>query len=378
MTKRTTATPARTPDRPSTVLVTGAAGCVGAYLVDELLDHGYRVVATDRRGAPVPAPRPGLDWHEADLTDPAVAPRLCAGVNAVIHTAAWVDIAAPFAAQAPINLYAVRSLHAAAAAAGATYFLHFSTGSIYATKDGPIAEDDPLLPTSSYERAKLLAEDFLRAQAKPPAINIVRPTLIYGPRGRVLLAPLATLPTFFGLLDGWIPRLRGGPKFNVVHGHDVARAAVHLLEHRQPHLATFNVTTPEVLSGGELLATVLRTAGLTTAALEVPYPGKLVKAILPLLGFPQPFAAFNAIARALWRVLAGKQVRPDGLTPRVDMEATAYLGGDTIFDPSRLLATGFTFRYPTFEAGWRQTLDWYQGNRWIPPLRGHAPLQQAA
>jgi nucleoside-diphosphate-sugar epimerase len=361
-----------------TGLVTGAAGCVGAYLVEELLDHGYRVVATDRPGAPVPAPHASLVWHEADLTDPAVAPRLTRGVDAVIHTAAWVDIAAPFAAQAPINLDAVRSLHRAAAAAGATYFLHFSTGSIYASKDGPIGEDDPLLPTSSYERAKLLAEDYLRAQGPAPLINLVRPTLIYGPRGRVLLAPLATLPIFLGRFDGWIPRMRGGPKFNVVHGHDVARAAVHLLAHPQPHLATFNVTTPEVLTGGDLLGTALRTAGLTTAALEVRYPERFIKSILPLLGYPQPFQAINAVARTMWRLLTGDQVRPDGLTPRVDMEATAYLGGDTVFDPSRLLATGFTFRYPTFEAGWQQTWDWYRGNHWIPAQSTPHPLQQAA
>jgi hypothetical protein len=110
----------------------------------------------------------------------------------------------------------------------------------------------------------------------------------------------------------------------------------------------------------------------------VSYPGRLVKAILPLLGFPQPFAAFNAVAKTLWRLLAGEQVRPDGLSPRVDMEATAYLSGDTVFDPTRLLATGFTFSYPTFEAGWRQTWDWYQRNHWIPPMRGHVPLKQAA
>lgn len=378
MRKRTSRKPAAAATQARTVLVTGAAGCVGAFLVEELLERGYRVVGTDRAGAPVPPAHERLTWIEAELTDPAVAPRLCRGVDAVIHTAAWVDIAAPFATQAPINLHAVRFLHQAASAAGATWFLHFSTGSIYAPKDGPITEDDPLLPTSSYERAKLLAEDYLRAQAPHPVVNLVRPTLIYGPRGRVLLATLATLPTFLGPLDGWIPKLRRGPRFNVVHGHDVARAAVHLLEHRQPHLATFNVATPEVLAAGDLLATALRTAGITTAGIEVPYPERLVKAILPLLGYPQPFAAINRVARRLWRLLTGDQVRSDGLTPRVDMEATAYLGGDTVFDPARLLATGFTFRYPTFEAGWQETWDWYRGHHWIPARPAPLPLPQAA
>ena len=57
MTQRTTTNTASAPPAPQTVLVTGAAGCVGAYLVDELLAHGHRVVATDRPGTPVPEPR---------------------------------------------------------------------------------------------------------------------------------------------------------------------------------------------------------------------------------------------------------------------------------------------------------------------------------
>jgi hypothetical protein len=60
------------------------------------------------------------------------------------------------------------------------------------------------------------------------------------------------------------------------------------------------------------------------------------------------------------------------------MEATAYLSGDTVFDPTRLLATGFTFLYPTFEAGWQQTWDWSRGNHWIPAQPAPHPLKQAA
>jgi len=368
--------PAAPPRR--TVLVTGAAGCVGAFVVDELLARGHRVVASDRPGAPAAPARAGLEWRAADLTEPAAADPLCAGVDAVIHTAAWVDIAAPFAAQAPINLDAVRFLHQAAARAGVAHFVHFSTGSIYAPKDGPITEDDPLLPTSSYERAKLLAEDYLRAQPPAPLVTILRPTLIYGPRGKVLLAALATVPALLHRLDGWLPRLRGGPRLNLVHAHDVARAAVHLLERRPPHLATFNVATPEVLDAGELVATALRTAGLTSSALEVRYPWRLLRAVLPLLEFPQPFVALNRATRALWHWVTRNAAEPDALAPRLDMEMTVYLGGDTVFDVARLVATGFEFRYPTFEAGWRQTLEWYAEHHWIPALPADRTLTSGA
>jgi nucleoside-diphosphate-sugar epimerase len=379
--KSTTSTTREPTATPGRVLVTGAGGCVGAFIVDELSARGTPVTATDRPGTPAPAERPGLRWVPADLTDPRVAPALCEGVEAVIHTAAWVDIHASFEEQAPINLNAVRYLYEAAAAAGVAYFLHFSTGSLYAPKDGPLTEDDPLQPTSSYERAKLLAEDYLRTRTGPgPLVNMLRPALIYGPRGKVLLAPLATLPTILQPLDRWIPRLRGGPRTNLVHALDVARAAVHLCDHRQPEGATFNVATDEVLSAGELFATALRIAGMAFAPLDVRYPDRLVKAVRPLLTYPRPFDLINRGGRALWRRVTRKAHLADALAPRVDMEANVYLGGDTVFDASRLKATGFTFKFPTFEEGWADTFDWYRRHHWIPdqPAASSSPLELQA
>jgi len=360
-----------------TVLVTGATGCVGSLVVEELLAAGHRVVATDRPGSALPPQHDRLRFVTTDLTDEKQVRSLPEGVDAVIHTAAWVDIAAPFEMQAPINLHAVRFLHKAAQEHAVSYFLHLSTGSIYAPKDGPITEDDPLLPTSGYERAKLLAEDYLRSQGEPPRINILRPTLIYGPRGKVLLAPLATVPALLAPV-GRVPRLCGGPRFNVVHALDVARAAIHLLEREQPHLATFNVAAPEVLTGGELFEIAFRAGGLKLTDLAIPYPDRFVKAIVPLLRFQAPFAAFNRVLQSLWRTVTKGKALSDALPPRIDMEATAYLGGDTIFDASRLLSTGFEFRYPTFEEGWRQTLEWYEEHRWIPPREEPQRLRRAA
>lgn len=352
--------------KQETVLVTGASGCVGTFLVDELLKAGHKVIATDRPQAPAPPRRAGLSWKPADLTDPSSAPALVKGATAVIHTAALVDIAVPFESQAPINLFAVRYLYDAAVAEGVSYFLHFSTGSLYAPKDGPINEDDPLLPTSSYERTKLLAEDYLRTRTGGPIVNILRPALIYGPRGKVLLAPLATLPALLRRLDGWIPRIRGGPETNVVHGHDVARAAAHLLTVRPPTGSTFNVASDEVLPAGQLLATILEAAGIEPSRIALPFPQKAVKAVLPLLGFKAPFTAFNLLAGRAWQFLTRGAGLEGGLAPRLDMETTVYLGGNTIFDVSRLKSTGFAFRFPTFEKGWANTFGWYLKNRWVP------------
>ena len=74
-----------------TVCVTGAAGKVGRYAVRDLLDHGYRVVATDVVPHPptLPAPwsRPDFTYLRADLEDYGDTVDLLGGVDAVVHLA---------------------------------------------------------------------------------------------------------------------------------------------------------------------------------------------------------------------------------------------------------------------------------------------------
>jgi nucleoside-diphosphate-sugar epimerase len=160
-----------------------------------------------------------------------------------------------------------------------------------------------------------------------------------------------------------------------VHGLDVARAAVHLMTHSPADGACFNVACPDVLTAGQLLATVLRVGGRRLADLDIPYPDSVVRGALPLLSYRLPFDALNRTAGALWqRVVNQTGIEPE-LAPRVDPEMTAYMAGNMVFDPARLLATGFTFRFPTFEAGWQDTVDWYIEHGWLPEVtaRGAAP-----
>lgn len=370
---------AKKKSNPKPVLVTGAGGCVGAILVDELLNAGHPVMATDRPGAPAPGPKKGLTWTELDLTRFDRFPELVRGVDAVIHTAAWVDITVPFEKQAPINLYAVRRLYEAAAAEGISRFIHFSSGSLYAAKEGPLTEDDPLRPTSAYELTKLLAEDFLKAQVgQGPSVTILRPALIYGPRGKVLVAPAATFPPLARAFSGWIPGVRGGPRNNLVHALDVARAATQLLTHPQPDGTVFNVASDDVLSGGQLMDVIMKVGGVELLELRIPFPSPLVAAALPLLGYPAPFELMNRITGALWdRVVERENLEPE-LAPRVDMEAMAYMTGNVIFDSRRLKRTGFKFRYPTFLEGWTETVRWYRANRWLPSAAAASAVDDEA
>ncbi|MFD3921622.1 NAD-dependent epimerase/dehydratase family protein [Streptomyces sp. NPDC058595] len=67
------------------VLVTGAAGHIGGHVIDDLLAHGHRIVATDL----VPVDGPRLDRvHTGDLSDPGLVRDAMAGADAVVHLGA--------------------------------------------------------------------------------------------------------------------------------------------------------------------------------------------------------------------------------------------------------------------------------------------------
>ena len=358
--------------RIETVLVTGAGGSVGSLLISQLVDEGYKVIATDLRKPENTGNNDKITWHEADLTDPAEISALVEGVDAVIHTAAWVDITVSFERQAPINLEAVINLFEEARQRGVSHFIHFSTGSLYANSEGPLNEESPKHPSSAYEATKVLAEDYLFSQKGiGPIITILRPALIYGPRGKVLVAPAATVPALLAPLNKLVPQIHGGPRTNLVHSEDVGRAAVHLLQtgQRKP-IDVFNIACDDVITAGELMETILSTGGLETAPFSLPFPWTLIKAILPLLSYNLPFHIINKATQNYWQKIIEDKNLASELAPRVDREATPYMAGDVVFDNTKIKKTGFEFKFNSFLEGWKDTISWYERNRWIPPRRG--------
>ena len=80
---------------PSTVLVTGGAGFVGAYVVRDLIRHGY-VVKALRRKAVIPFYIDAdilrqVNWIDCDILDIFALEEAMKNTDAVIHTAAKVS-----------------------------------------------------------------------------------------------------------------------------------------------------------------------------------------------------------------------------------------------------------------------------------------------
>ncbi len=350
-----------------TVLVTGAAGTVGNYVVGLAEAAGHRVVASDLHPKGIAMPVRG-EIRPGDIRDRAFLDKLVKGVDHVIHTAAMLDVGAPFETLSAVNTEAVVSLYDAAARAGAKRFVHVSTAMLYAQgQEGALREDAPILPRGPHGRTKHQAELALleRAARGGPAWTIVRAAPVYGRRGRHYAASLLIVGPVVRLVSPVVPRSSGGPVANLVHAEDVARALVFVLGRKECEGEVFNVADDDRLTLGDRLSETYRAYGLPTMP-----TGQLPRPMLDRIGqFFQAEGAYQTLDTSLlaaWKLVVLRHRLKPALRARLDREALTLLYDDLAVDASKLRALGWKPRFPSFMEGWRQVLRWYQAERWVP------------
>jgi nucleoside-diphosphate-sugar epimerase len=351
--------------RAETVLVTGAAGTVGNYVVPLAEAAGFRVIANDLTAKGVQQPVRG-EVRAGDLRDRALLERLVEGCDHVIHTAALLDVGAPADALHEVNTAVVERLYEAAKRAGAKRFVQISSAMLYAQgQKGPVTERSPVEPRGEHGRSKLQAEDFLRSASGGPSWTILRAAPLYGRRGRHFAAALLAVGPIARLGTPVLPRPSGGPTATLAHAEDVARAAVFALERDELRDGVFNVADEDPMTLGDRVAETYRAYGLPT----VP-TGSLPRPVLDRVGKlvvqPGAYHAADGAALSMWRLVVMRHGLKPALRVRLDREALTLLYDDLVVDASKLRALGWLPRYPRFSEGWRQVLRWYQAERWVP------------
>ncbi|GBD32873.1 GDP-6-deoxy-D-mannose reductase [bacterium HR33] len=151
------------------VLVTGADGFVGSWLVPRLLEEGHQVMAGVRPGAPAsPRLRPEIPRVPLELTDgDSVNAALGRSPDAVIHLAAVAS--GTEAGGNPAHAWTVNAVGTVRVAealgrarlegSGDPLLLVISTAEVYGPGDRrPRVETDPVNPVSPYAASKLGAE----------------------------------------------------------------------------------------------------------------------------------------------------------------------------------------------------------------------------
>lgn len=370
------------PKQIQCVLVTGAGGAVGRMVVDVLLrvPCDLKVVATD-----LPGRLPGMYDKDARIV-PVEADLTCdAGfaeleyvlrettVDAIIHTAAIVDIAQPYSALRRVNVELPGRLYVLGMELGAAHFVHISSASIYAEPAPgddiyPLSEGFDLDGSSPYEWSKIHSEELLtflrRTEEDAPVLTILRPSLIYGPCCRYLGAALAAVPSILGKISQRVIGFSGGPETNWVHCEDVARAAIHSLTLSDwADNGIYNVCPNRAVGFGEVITEHLIASDLdVVATIPLPQPSTL-RLFRPVLERRVLYDGLNCGIAGLWSFF-GPPSNRGGLLVKIDHEAVPYAFKHTLFDAGALCRTGFDFRW-SLRAGIRNAIDWYRQHGWI-------------
>lgn len=149
------------------ILVTGGAGYIGSVTTAALLEAGHYVMVYDSlvKGHQEAIP-PGADFTRAEIQDRDALNSVLSGkeYDALIHFAAFIE--AGESMHDPGRYFTNNTCHShsliqAAAAHGVKRFVLSSTAAVYASKDSPISEDDPLVPANVYGHTKLMIEQML-------------------------------------------------------------------------------------------------------------------------------------------------------------------------------------------------------------------------
>lgn len=327
-----------------TVLVTGATGFLGAFLVDALVSRTRARIVCLARGEdpaqatrrllqhmhglrlPVEAIAPRLEVVVGDLAAPSLGLRpaafeeLCERIDAIYHAGAWVNFTYPYAALRDANVLGTREI-IRLACRGCIKPLHMvSTAAVFASPeyDGgpPILEDAPVRCSTAlrgYEQSKWVAEQLVaaaRARGLPTTIH--RPATVTG-HTRTGAANLRdfSLRMLLGCIElGAWPQLE--LRFSMAPVDHVAAAIVHLSSRPESLGRAFHCTHPHALTMPELVDVVA----------DLGYP-------LPVL----PYAKWRE------RLVGAVQARPDHpLAPFVPLFGEQHHEPSIAFDCRNVLA----------------------------------------
>jgi dTDP-4-dehydrorhamnose reductase len=277
------------------VLVIGASGGIGGYLV-EYLRRNQLVVGT-RLSSAGPNGFPVLDATSAD----AVREMLdSTRPNTVVITAALADV--DRCEEEPELSFWVNvrlpELVAAECAGRDVSVVHLSTDYVFAGLDGPYAEDDPTGPINVYGQHKLDGEQAVLSSRARAAV--LRTSLVYGgtrPAAAELLAA--------SLAAGQAVRLSARHRNSPTDVADLAFAVNAVVGGK--HLGVFHIAGPETMSRLSFGRTVARTLGVPETFVQPSAGPSLTRAPRPArcgLRIGKAAQAFGYRPRALAAGLA--------------------------------------------------------------------------
>ena len=256
------------------VCVTGGAGFIGCYLVNELLSRGHAVQVLDNLSV---GRRENLSskakFYKGDILDRDAAIEAFEGCDAVFHLAARVAVRSSFefvVEDASTNVVGTANVLRAAKDVGTIgKVVSASSMAVYADspRPEPVDETHPTIPISPYGVSKLATERLTHLMCAEGGMEsaVLRLFNTYGPG--------QTLSPYVGVLTIFVNELRAGNRPTVfgdgeqrrdfVHVRDVAQGFALALE-APVTSETFNIGTGIGTSINEVLETLAAVMGTSS------------------------------------------------------------------------------------------------------------------
>jgi nucleoside-diphosphate-sugar epimerase len=258
-----------------TAAVTGATGYVGRFIVERLIAEGMAVRAWRRPASDISGLPGGIEWIDGDLRARGAAGALLRGADMLVHAALdhvpgryrggeGPDLADNLQA----NVGGGLALLAAAREAGVGRCVVLSSRAVFGRRaDGPLDDDAPVAPDTSYGAAKAALEAFVEAWGRGEGwpVAALRPTGVYG--NAVPIEKSKWHDLVGRLLAGEIVPARAGTE---VHGRDVAEAVWRLLTADADKIAGRRFNCSDIVVSTRDIAREVRRHAGSSAALPAP------------------------------------------------------------------------------------------------------------
>lgn len=222
------------------VFITGGAGYVGAALVPQLLEAGYKVKVLDlylygHNVLDAVKDHPDLEEVAGDLRNRYLLERELPGCDVVIHLACISNDPSydldPQLAKS-INFDAFPDLVKIAKDSGVKRFIYASSSSVYGIKEVPdVTEDLALEPLTDYSKYKAQCEEILLKERAPGfTVLTIRPSTVCGYSTRLRLDLTVNILTNHAINNNRITVFGGEQMRPNLHIDDMARVYVEALK----------------------------------------------------------------------------------------------------------------------------------------------------
>jgi nucleoside-diphosphate-sugar epimerase len=275
-------------------LVTGAFGCIGAWVVKRLLAVGERPVVYDLGDDPwrlrmIVGPE---RLHDVVMVRGDIADRDAItdvverhGITRIVHLAAWQ---VPLCRQDPprgalVNVVGTANVFEAAKARRLRV-VYFSSAAVFGPPNlygpGPISDDAPPKPATHYGVYKVANEETARVYWEEHRISSMgfRPLSVYGPGRDFGLTADPTLAMKAAVL-GRRFQIRWGGATDLIYADDVARACLAAADSGLEGARVYNLhgESARIADVGRLIETIRPAArGLITHVEQpIPFPAEL-------------------------------------------------------------------------------------------------------